>query len=105
MLVVAILHFSIVTGAVTAYKTAGMNEDIQTPPRYEAEQMFSRRTRGVGGVRYRSLAQSIGMLIELLMLSAVLKVGIALLCPNLVERVSSVAASMKAIVFAHRTVR
>jgi hypothetical protein len=45
------------------------------------------------------------MLIELLMLSAVLKVGIALLCPNLVERISSVAASMKASVFAHRTVR
>jgi hypothetical protein len=45
------------------------------------------------------------MLVDLIMLAAVLKVGLALLFPTLGERVSSPIANKKMIVRAHRANR
>lgn len=81
-----------------------MREDIR-PSRYEAEQMFRRRTRAVEGVRCQELAQSSGMLIELIMFSAVVMVGIALLVSDSIERVYSIPRSMKVAVRTHHTTR
>ena len=67
--------------------------------------MFRRRTRAVEGVRCRELAQSSGMLIELIMLSAVVMVGIALLVSDSIKRVYSIPRSMKVVVRAHHTTR
>src|SRR3954453_18448138 len=73
--------------------------------RYEARRMFRRRTKGVEGVRCRELAQTSGMLIELIIFSAVVMVGIALLVSNPIKRVYSIATSMKGMVRAHLTTR
>jgi hypothetical protein len=51
------------------------------------------------------LAQSSGMLIELIMLSAVVMVGIALLVSDPIKTVYSIAKAMKVMVRAHLTTR
>ncbi len=51
------------------------------------------------------LAQSSDMLIELLMLFRVLKSGIVLLFPDLIESVCSFAADIKAMIRARTTIR
>jgi hypothetical protein len=78
---VVILHFSTEPGVIAASGVVrwGISE---LTSRYDAKRMFRRRTRAVEGVRCRELAQSSVMLIELIMFSAVLMVGIALLVSN-----------------------
>lgn len=81
-----------------------MGEDIRTHSRYEAKRIFRRRTRAVEGVRCRELAQSSGMLIELIMFSAVVMVGIALLVSDPIKRVYPITTSMKVSSHLHRTI-
>jgi hypothetical protein len=90
---VVILHFSTEAGAIAASGVVGWVRTFDLTFRYEAEQTFRRTTRAVEGLRCRELAQSSGMLIELIMFSAVVMVGVALLVSDPIKRVYPITIS------------
>jgi hypothetical protein len=98
---VVILHFSTEREAIAACGAVGWVKISKLTSKYEAERIFRRRTRAAEGVRCRELAQSSGMLIELIMFSAVVVVGIALLVPDSIKRVYPITTSRKVMVRAH----
>jgi hypothetical protein len=95
---VVILHFSTEHEAIAAAGVVGWVRMFELTSRYEAKRMFRRRTRAEEGVRCRELAQSNGMLIELIMFSAAVMVGIALLVSDPITRVYPITTSMNVMV-------
>jgi hypothetical protein len=98
---VVILHFSTEHEAIAAFGVVGWVRMFELISRYEAKRMYRRRTRAEEGVRCRELAQSSGMLIELIMFSAAVMVGIALLVSDPIKRVYPITTSMNVMVRAH----